>query len=286
MFQSGQIFEIFASFIAILSYSTSDKLSYYQIEIVEKCCEHILGLFDRVFGETFFTSNVHDINHYSFFLKEFGCFYNYSLFPYEEMNRKLINFLSGQRNPQKQMATAFYFQNKIELRSNRINSGTDIFSHFLPLSLQKVNESTSYLGYIDRGFNINSIQNVDYRFTEDSFIVYKILYKDIFINSTEYNSKYGKKLNNYFLKISDIDSTTFIKVFKIIIDGSRVFVFGELYEVTSFLKIGSLNMLIENYMNIASTGRSKLLEIDDKEILVLVLEGDRCIEPPNNFEKF
>ena len=105
--------EILLTFINILSIICSSTLSFSDIIKVEKLSEKFLEIVEKVFGKEFMTSNVHDMNHYGMFLRQFGSAYNYSLFPYEDLNRKLFSSMSGFRNIQKQLSYSFFLRGVI-----------------------------------------------------------------------------------------------------------------------------------------------------------------------------
>lgn len=89
---SGQILEHLGLFSAIMHLCLLDCITSETIAQIDRLCKHFLEFHQKIYGEESMTSNVHDVCHYSYFIKTYGAFFNYSLFPFEEINRKIHQY--------------------------------------------------------------------------------------------------------------------------------------------------------------------------------------------------
>lgn len=262
-------------------------MSYTDIIDVENLCQHFLELSEKIFGVHFFTSNVHDLNHYALFLKRFGSAFNYSLFPFEDLNRKMLNLMKGYRNIQKQLSFGFFLNSAISRHADKSTSSellkklNGLFDH---KNLVYINLKTSFVGYkkdIDAPSCLIEIGIVGH-VSE----VYKILFDKRFINSENYNSKYKKSLNNSTIKIVDVSETMIFRIRNIFIAGGRCFIQGKKAVIKDFLKIPSLAMTLNNYFKIDLENEETCLELLDQDVTVLFVNGDNVVCPPNCFEQY
>ena len=151
-----------------------------------------------------------------------------------------------------------------------------MFALFENKVLKKVNELTSFIGYTNTSSSLAN-ENANFNFGLNAFEVYKILYDKHFINSVNYNLKYSKKLNNYMVELFELGETTIINVNKIIVDGDRVYLIGELCSKKECERISSVDFINESLFVCQKSSEIVVRELMGQKCNVISVSGDKCV---------
>ena len=283
---SGQIFDHLCLFVAILHSCLSKSVTANQITELKINCDAFLELHQKIFGKVAMNSNIHDIVHYPHFIENYGSFFNYSLFPFEEINRKIHFYNSGDRNLQKQIARGFFISRFLEIYHEENESRPFYKRHieFLDTSgsINRINNNIGFIGI--KSFYENTEIVEQFSLTSSLFEIYKIYIGNILINSIAYNKKYNRKMNNFTVEFQvDEISKKYCYIENLFFSGCKCLAKIKYLAVKKIVSLRRTDIRVHSIFEIEETNDVDVIEVDER-ISPIFNCIDVLILPPNDFE--